>query len=60
MILHRIVGETIKTQYNYVHINVDEIVKYLYIYLNFEPALIRKQNVTVSGFFLEEERGEYT
>lgn len=55
----KIVGETIRTQYNYVRINVDEIVKYLYIYLNFEPELIRKQNVTVSALFLEKERGEY-
>lgn len=39
--------------------SVDETVKYLHIYLNVEPGLIRKQDVTVSGFFLEKERGEY-
>lgn len=30
IILHKIVGETNRTQYNYVDINVDEIVKYLF------------------------------
>lgn len=35
-------------------------MKLLNIYLNVEPGLIRKQNVTVSGSFLEKEKGEYT